>query len=733
MGAADDIAPPPARTTPIHEQHHLVDDAQSIRVGRHFVEDRLCQYGYTRLADDGAVVAGELLANARQHARPPVTVAVIIDDDLVRIEVSDASPHAPVRPAPNLSNMTGRGLALVEALSQRWGFRREDGGGKTVWAELVTATQPRRGLADDDLDIDAVLAAWDDDPEPDLHRHTVVLGDVPTDLLIEAKAHVDNLVREFSLAVADGDSAVPEHLALLIDTVVNSFAEARVAIKRQALDAAREGLPRTRLVLRLPLSAAAAGEAYLRALDEADGYARAARLLTLETPPEHRLFRHWYVEAVITQLRAAAAGSTPTPAAGFDERLLAEVRRLSRAQRVSERTNRLQNVTAALASARTPEDVAGVVVSEGVAALGASGGSLLVPASDGQHLAVPGAVGYGEQLVDQFREEGLDAELPAATALRTGAAVWLESQLERDEQFPQLRGFEADVASMCAVPLVVSGRTIGALRFSFDRPRLFDADERGFVARLAAQTALTLQRAEVYQAELHAALELQRELLPKELPGSDAWDVAAHYSPADGQEAGGDFYDVVQLPNGRLAAFVGDVMGRGLQAAAAMAQIRSMIRAYVIDDPTPKAVFDRVDTYFAAMEPGQFVTVLYLLLDSDSDVVQVANAGHLSPLLVDSSGARMTSTAVGLPFGAGPDDRVAEAITVADGSSIVVVTDGLVERRGEDIDIGISRVVRAVNDLGDTDSATVLGRIRSSVLGEQAIDDDVTVLVLHRR
>src|SRR5207302_1003133 len=125
----------------------------------------------------------------------------------------------------------------------------------------------------------------------------------------------------------------------------------------------------------------------------------------------------------------------------------------------------LQRVTAALARARTPEDVASVVVGEGVAALGAVGGGLLVPSSDGEHLAVPGAVGYGQELVGQLRTERMDAPLPAATALRTGEAVWLETVEERDEQFPEMRGFEASAIAVCAVPLIAGDRVIGALRF----------------------------------------------------------------------------------------------------------------------------------------------------------------------------------------------------------------------------------------------------------------------------
>jgi serine phosphatase RsbU (regulator of sigma subunit)/anti-sigma regulatory factor (Ser/Thr protein kinase) len=726
-GAADDDA---ANRDCLDDGFVLSDESDAVRAARHFVTER--SFGLVpELADDAALVAAELLANARMHGAPPVVVRVSGGDGRLRIEVQDASPRSPVRPAPSTTNMTGRGLSLVLALSSNWGVRREPKGEKTVWGEWGP---PATADTDDRVDVDGILARWQDEPqEGSEERFTVVLGDVPTDLLLEAKAHIDNVVREFTLAGAGGDDdadEVPGDLRRLIDVVVHGFADARAAIKRQALAAAERGEPRTRLVLNLPATAADAGEAYLAALDDADDYARAARLLTLATPPDHRLFRQWYVRAIIEQIRGLSAGGPAGPVVPFEQTLVAEVRRLSEAQRVSERGARLQRVTAALARARTPADVAGVVVSVGVNTLGASGGGLLVPAGDGEHLAVPGVVGYGDDLVGQLREERLDAPLPAATALRTAQPIWLESREERDERFPELRGFEAATISMCAVPLIVGDRTLGALRFSFGTRRLFDDDERAFVLALAAQTALTLQRTELYEAERQATLELQRALLPVDVSGVPGWDVAAYYSPAGEQGAGGDFYDVVPV-DGRFAAIVGDVMGRGVHAAAAMAQVRSTIRAYAIDDPDPSCVFNRVDAFFEALDVAQLVTVLYLLVTPDTGEVDMANAGHLPPLLVRNGEARPVPVAVTLPFGAGPDVRTSEPLVMEHGDTLIILTDGLVERRGEDIEYGIARVTAAAAG-GRGTAREMLRRVLAAGGSDLGHDDDVTVLVLRR-
>jgi serine phosphatase RsbU (regulator of sigma subunit)/anti-sigma regulatory factor (Ser/Thr protein kinase) len=712
--------------------HELGEGPEAVRAGRHFVHQRALAVGAAAVADDAALVAAELLANAVQHGDPPVVVCARGGDGHLLLEVRDASSRSPMRPAPSTSNMTGRGLALVEALAAAWGIRREADGGKTVWCELMPAADV---IADVPDDLETILSQWQDDADTVEQRHTVVLGDVPTALLLEAKGHIDNLVREFSLAAAageSGDAQVPPHLARLIDTVVHGFADARAAIKRQALAAAARGDVRTSLTLHLPIAAASAGQAYLAALDEADTYARAARLLTLETPPEHRLFRHWYVGAVIDQLRAVDAGEPAPRVATFEDVLVGEVRRLSVSQRVSDRAARLQRVTAALARARTPEDVAAAVVSEGVAALGASGGGLLALAADAEHLTVPGVVGYGEELVGQLRAERIDAPLPAATALRTGESVWIESRDERDSRFPELRGMEAGTLSMCAVPLVTGDRTIGALRFSFNARKLFDEDEREFVHALAAQTAVTLHRTELYAAERQASVELQRELLPGELLEVPGWEIAAHYSPAGDQEAGGDFYDVIPVSRGRFAAVIGDVMGRGVQAAAAMAQIRSTIRAYALDDPEPESVFHRVDSFFEVVNGAQLVTVLYVLLDPATATARIANAGHLQPLHVDRSGSRLVSSEGGLPFGVQPEDRVVTELELAPGSALIFVTDGLVERRGEDIDEGVDRVLAIAAAADPASARSLLAQIVSSASQSRLHDDDVTVLVLRR-
>ncbi|MCW2569463.1 MAG: hypothetical protein JWN54_3560 [Mycobacterium sp.] len=475
----------------------LGDEPDAVPRARRFTAVALATVACPGLRADAELVVSELVTNAILHGTGPVALRVAPRPDGVRVEVQDGNRATPVRALSNPDAMTGRGIALVESLARRWGVEPVERG-KVVWAELFAEDCAEVPPAVD-LDVEALLQAWDDgfDDGPAAEpRFRIRLGDVPTDLLLAAKAHVDNIAREFHLAaqgaVSGTGAPLQGPLAQLVHTVVHRFTDARAAIKRQAMAAAGRGEERTELILTLPASSAEAGEAYLAALDEADSWARAARLLTLETPPQHRAFRRWYVESLVAQLRAAAAGRKLPPPQTFEARLLEELDIVSTAQRATDRAARLQAVTAALAGTRTSDEVATVVVTEGVAALGANGCALVTARRDG-HLAVIGSVGYSDELIEGLEHESRDADLPAATALRVGEPVWLESG-QGFQQFDELRSMEPQAMAVCAVPLLAAGEVLGALRFSFGTPRLFDEDERRFVQAFAAQTAQALDR-----------------------------------------------------------------------------------------------------------------------------------------------------------------------------------------------------------------------------------------------
>jgi serine phosphatase RsbU (regulator of sigma subunit) len=645
------------------------------------------ELGLQGLIDDACIVVSELVANASLHGGGCRGVSVGPAVDGLRVEVRDSSRLPPILGWSSDEAMTGRGLRLVSSLAARWGTE-PDGMGKVVWVELNGDANGHRPSEAE------LLARWDGGAAqgPGSARHHVELGDVPTDLLLAAKSHVDNLVREFALATAGARSGltaeIPPHLATLLQTVVNRFGEARLSIKYQALAALHRGASHTRLQLELPLSAADAALDYVNALDEVDRYCRAMRLLTLETPPQHRVFRRWYIEELVSQLRCASTGRRPPPPQPFEQRLLQELDVVARAQWASERTSRLYRVAGALSGATTPEAVASVVTAEGRAALGASGSGLLL-ATEANRLSVPATVGYDAGVVARLKSESPDAELPAAVALRTGQPVWLESRQERDQRFPELVGLEPTTISMCAVPLIVRGRRLGALRFSFTEPHLFDDDERGFVLTLAEQTAQALDRAQLEQARVSVNRRLQRSLLPPSLPKIPYVEVAALYHPfGDEMDVGGDFYDIWSLGEGGPWAFaIGDASGTGPEAAAMTALVRYTLRALTMTERRPQLLVEWLNqalvSHVADRETERFCTlILGILTVTDRVVVEMASGGHPYPILRHPDGSSSTIPLGGSILGQFDDIDVAYyRAEVAPGDAVVLFTDGLVESR----------------------------------------------------
>jgi serine phosphatase RsbU (regulator of sigma subunit) len=716
-----------------------IDDGAQLSRVRAFVAGELRAMGRAELIDDAVLVASELASNALLHASGIEQVSVTDHGDAVRIAVHDRTRVPPVIARQSVEAMTGRGLRLVAALSKEWGAEPTVDG-KFVWADLTEAQATSPVTADDVLDL------WEDDGwfsgEDAVTRYPVWLGDVPTSLLVSAKAHVDNLVREFTLAARGAESNVsgqlPPHLASLIETVVTRFSEARQSIKRQALSAAHLGLPYVRLELNLPASAADAGEEYLRALDEADSYCHAARLLTVESPPRHRLFRQWYVGELVAQLRAAEAGLPAPEPMTFDERLLREFDRASRAQAASERVVRLYDLSTALSRAATHEAVAGAVLEQGVAALGASGGGVLL-AADAGRLVVPGTVGYDQDLVSQLRSESEDAELPAAVALRTGEPVWIESREERDRRFPELINFERRTVSMCAVPLMVGDHRLGALRFSFPRPRLFDEDERRFVLALAAQTSQALDRVQLSEERLEFSRRLQLSLLPRRLLAPPHIDIAGVYhSLGDGTELGGDIYDIWAMESGQWGLAIADASGTGPEAAALTAMVRFSLRALATTDSSPVSVLDKLNRALLGAEVGglegdRFCTALFgVLTPGPTSTVVLGGGGHPSPLVRRADGTieeiPVGGSLLGVFHGVGFG---AASVTLGTGDTLVFFTDGVIEARRNRVMFGTQGVCAALED-GPAGAGPLAKAIEEAVLELTGgvVSDDLAILVV---
>ncbi|HET9077977.1 MAG TPA: SpoIIE family protein phosphatase [Acidimicrobiales bacterium] len=453
--------------------------------------------GWEHLADDAELVVSELVTNATLHGVPPILVRVLAGGR-VRVEVSDEGRSAPIVLRRNTEAMTGRGLAMVGALSSAWGVDPSAAGGKVVWAELGGEGGAVNPGTDAGRDIEALLAAWsDEDLSP--ATYTVRLGAVSTDLLLSAKAHIDNVVRELTL-MREGEAvrgnSLPPDLEALVETVTVDFAAARSEIKRQAVAAAGRGDELTDLELHLPTSAADAGERYLVALDQADRYARASNLLTLAPPRVHRLFRQWYVGSLVDQLRALSSGQEPAPPRSFQVVLADEIGHLEEQADVSARLSLLQTVTAELADARGLEDMAWVVVDNAVRLPGVETARVRLVTGDGMLRSVAWR-SRDPSAAEPLSEYSVDADLPGARAVRTGQAQFTRSPTPILQALPELAGQYPGERSSHLVPLTVGAETLGILSLTFASGELSDRTEVAVVEALARALAQALRRAQL--------------------------------------------------------------------------------------------------------------------------------------------------------------------------------------------------------------------------------------------
>ena len=470
----------------------LSSEADAVARARQFASSTLNGSSESLLADVGLAVT-ELVTNAVLHGKPPIRLVVEPSDGGAHVEVFDAGPRPPLRIRDAGHAMTGRGLALVAALSSTWGVRQENDG-KVVWAD-IPSEGVGAGTTTSGVDLGDVLRSWTSSPS-DERVFTVELGDVPTDLLLEAKSHVDNLVREFVLVAGSDTGQQPEWLGALVESVVRDFASARTQIKEQAVAAATTGTVLTHLVLELPATAAAAGERYLAALDDADRYARNARLLTLEAPPVHKVFRRWYVEAIIDQLRAQVRGEhRPRPPA-FAERLAEEFTRLAPLRQTAARLSVIQKVTAELAAAATILDVAETVVENALELLLADVAIVYLLDDDGMLREVRRDGTGDDALAEEYGAFPADADLPGGVALRTGMPLVFRSKEDLETRFPQLKGDHPEDMRLLVAPLVVGEHRLGVIALRFLGGSEVDEDSQlTLLTTLAGVTSQALERA----------------------------------------------------------------------------------------------------------------------------------------------------------------------------------------------------------------------------------------------
>jgi PAS domain S-box-containing protein len=302
--------------------------------------------------------------------------------------------------------------------------------------------------------------------------------------------------------------------------------------------------------------------------------------------------------------------------------------------------------------------------------------------------------------------------------------------MARDEEHLRIAR-DLQLHSALVVPLTARGKVRGVITWvAAESGRSYSEDDLAFAEDLARRAAVAIDNAELHSHTLAAAVRLQQAVLPDRMPAVPGWEVASYYDPAGRTDVGGDFYDAVPLVDGRMALFVGDVMGRGVEAAAAMAQVRAAVRAYCAIDPGPAAVLGKLDRMFAQFPSEQMVTLAYLVVDPAGGALVVANAGHPPPVLLRADGStEQLPEADGCPLAVLAEDRHETRVPVRPGDVVLLFTDGLIERRGEAFDAGQARVLDLLPTLAGEDLA---GRLQSLVMAlrDPSRDDDVAAVAV---
>jgi anti-anti-sigma factor len=274
---------------------------------------------------------------------------------------------------------------------------------------------------------------------------------------------------------------------------------------------------------------------------------------------------------------------------------------------------------------------------------------------------------------------------------------------------------------------------IGAISFRFaEDGRDHGDEERAFVATLAQQCAQALERAGVYEEQRRVAAALQESLLPRELPRVPGVALAVRYLPAaESLEVGGDWYEAVQLPGGRLALAVGDVVGRGLEAASVMGQLRSALRAFALIDDRPTRVLERLSAFAETVDGASVTTVAYLVLDPATGDARYACAGHPPPLVVDPDGsARFLDEGRAAPLATHGGVASEGALRLRPETTVLLFSDGAIERRGEVLDEGLERLAAVAARGPVAEPGALCDHLLAELFAKEPPTDDVALLAL---
>jgi anti-sigma regulatory factor (Ser/Thr protein kinase) len=289
--------------------------------------------------------------------------------------------------------------------------------------------------------------------------------------------------------------------------------------------------------------------------------------------------------------------------------------------------------------------------------------------------------------------------------------------------------------SLIAAPLPGASEPIGVLCLGSRSPRGFSDEDLVVLGLSADRAAIAIEHARSYEREHGLVETLQRHLLPDRLPQFPGLAMAARYRPGErAAQVGGDWYDAIVLPDEGLGLVIGDVVGHGIGAATMMGELRAALRAYAVTESrSPGRVLAQLNSLVASTHGAMVATLLYMVIDADGSRVVFASAGHPPPLLMTADGStRFLEHRFAAPLGATSYPEFKDWESELDpGSTVLLYTDGLVERRREAIDVGLERLSRAMRE-GPADLEQLCSDILARVQDGAGIQDDIALLAVRR-
>jgi PAS domain S-box-containing protein len=333
----------------------------------------------------------------------------------------------------------------------------------------------------------------------------------------------------------------------------------------------------------------------------------------------------------------------------------------------------------------------------------------------------------------------LNSPHPSVSAIETGESRWSSDMTEAFLRATTRDDHHFDIVSSLgftsymAVPLIAQDKVLGCVTIvSAGSGRRFGTEDLALTERLAERVAQVVVRARRYDREHLASHALQASLLPPEPPHIAGLRTTARYLPGTiDAEVGGDFYDLVHLPSGAAALAIGDVVGHDLTAAATMGQLRSAFRALIATTDGPDHLITELKDSWSVLGLPRLATALFARLDIDTGELRMASAGHPPPLLITDEFATYLDVPPSPLLGA-PGASAGEWIgTMPQGSTLLLYTDGLVEHRHQDIDVGLERLRTVAAEVGAHDPERLCNAAVDSMVGDDR-SDDVAMLAVTR-